>query len=137
MIQISYLEFFFWKHYFRDTAFLYLSRCSSGHHQSFFLISDVLSQSQQRLAKKVTNFLQYSFAQKTSLISQTSTHLTLKIICSCNTGNNLSDFTDFPADMFLFGVRKDICTAPFLDAEELHSWSTLKANVCIFLYISL
>ena len=33
--------------------------------------------------------------------------------------------------------QKNICTAPFLDAQELHSWSTLKANVCIFLYISL
>ena len=39
--------------------------------------------------------------------------------------------------MFLFGVRKNICTAPFVAAQELHSWSTLKANVCIFLYISL
>ena len=137
--KLSYLEFFFWKYYFGDTAFLYLSRCSSGHHQSFFLISDVLSQNQQKqkLAKQVTIFLQYSFAQKTSLILRTSTHLTLKIICSCNTAKNLSDFTNFPADMFLCSVRKDICTAPFLDAQELHSWSTLKANVCIFLYISL
>ena len=39
--------------------------------------------------------------------------------------------------MFLFGVRKNICVAPFLDAQELHSWSALKANVCIFLYIFL
>ena len=49
----------------------------------------------------------------------------------------LSLFTNFPANMFLFGVRKNICTAPFPDAQELLSWSTLKANVCIFLYISL
>ena len=40
-------------------------------------------------------------------------------------------------NLLLFGVRKNICTAPFLDTQELHSWSTLKANVCIFLYISL
>ena len=39
--------------------------------------------------------------------------------------------------MFLFGVRKNICAAPFIDAQELPSSSTLKANVCIFLYISL
>ena len=39
--------------------------------------------------------------------------------------------------MFLCGVRKNICTALFLDTQELDSWSTLKANVCIFLYISL
>ena len=27
----------------------------------------------------------------------------------------------FPPGMFLFGVRKNIRTAPFLDAQELHS----------------
>ena len=54
-----------------------------------------------------------------------------------NTAKKLSQFTNFPANMFLFGVRKIICTAPFPDAQELLSLSTLKANVCIFLYISL
>ena len=45
-------------------------------------------------------------------------------------------FKNFPADMFLFGVSKNICTALFLDAQELHSWSTLKENVSIFQCIS-
>ena len=27
----------------------------------------------------------------------------------------------FPASMFLVGFRKNICTAPLLDAQELHS----------------
>ena len=31
---------------------------------------------------------------------------------------------------------QEICTAPFLDAQELYSRSTLKANVHILLYIS-
>ena len=39
--------------------------------------------------------------------------------------------------MFLFGARKNISTAPFLDAKELQYWSSLKENVSIFLYISL
>ena len=39
--------------------------------------------------------------------------------------------------MFLCGVRKNICTTTFLDTQELHSWSSLKTNVCIFPYISL
>ena len=60
--------------------------------------------------------------------------LKLKIICSQNTAKKLSQFTNFPANMFPFGVRKNICTAPFPDAQELLSWSTLKANHCIFLY---
>ena len=81
--------------------------------------------------------LQYSFAQKTSLILRISTLLKLKITCSQNTAKKFSQFTNFPANMFLFGVRKIICTAPFPDAQELLSLSTLKANVCIFLYISL
>ena len=54
-----------------------------------------------------------------------------------NTAKNLSDFTSFLANLFLCGVRKNICTASFFDYQELHSWSTLKGNVCIFLYISL
>ena len=62
--------------------------------------------------------------------------MTLKIICSCNAAKSLSNFKHFPPDIFLFGVRKNICTVQFLDAQELHSWNTLKANVCIFLYIS-
>ena len=61
--------------------------------------------------------------KKTSLILRTSAHLTL--------------ITNFTANMFLFGVRKDICTAAFLGVQWLHFWTTLKANVCIFLYISL
>ena len=61
----------------------------------------------------------------------------MKVICSRYRAKNLSDFTNFPANMFLFGARKNICTAPFLDVQELHSWSTLKANFCIFVYISL
>ena len=64
------------------------------------------------------------------------TYLTLKIICSRNTAKNLSDFINVPASMFLCSVRKNVCTTPFLDAQQLHFWSTLKANVRIFLYIS-
>ena len=40
-----------------------------------------------------------------------------------------------PTNMFLFGVMKNICITLFLDAQELHCWSILKANICIFVYI--
>ena len=59
--------------------------------------------------------------KKTSLILQISTLLKLKTICSQNTAKKVSQFTNFPANMFLFGVRKNICTAPFPDAQELLS----------------
>ena len=68
--------------------------------------------------------------------SKNLTHFTN--LNSFENGNNmLSQFTNFPANMFLFDVRKIICIAPFPDAQELLSWSTLKANICIFLHISL
>ena len=81
--------------------------------------------------------LRYSFTQKISLILRIATLLKLKITCSQNTAKNPSQFTNFPASMFLFGVWKSICTAPFPDSKELLYCSTLKANVFIFLYISL
>ena len=113
---------------------------SSGHYQSFFFnfrFSSRKSQSKQKLVKK-SLVLQYSFAQKASLILWTSTHLTLKLTCSRKRAKRLSHFTNFPENMFLFSVEKNICTKPFLDGQELHwsTWGTLKANVYIFQYIS-
>ena len=55
--KISYLEFFFWKHYFRHT-FSYSSTRSSEHHQSCFLIFRFCSrksQCQQKLTKKINH----------------------------------------------------------------------------------
>ena len=66
--------------------------------------------------RKRSLILQYIFAQKTSLILRISTLLKLKIICSQSTAKKLSQFTNFPANMFLFGARKNICAAPFPDA---------------------
>ena len=50
LFKNSYLEFFFWKYYFGHTAFLYLSKRSSGLHHSR------KPQNQQKLAKKITHF---------------------------------------------------------------------------------
>ena len=74
---------------------------------------------------------------KRPLILRISTLLKLKLKCSQNTAKKPSQFKNFPADMFLFGVRKNICIASFPDAQGLLSWNTLKANICMFLYISL
>ena len=87
--------------------------------------------------RKRSLILQYCFAQKTSLILRISTLLKLKIICSQNTAKKLSQFTNFPANMFLFGVRKNICTAPFPEAQELLSSSTLKTNICLYISVYL
>ena len=91
---------------------LYSTR-SSGHHQSFsipeFVAENLKANKNQR---KRSLILQYSFAQKISLILRISILLKLKIICSQNTAKKLYQFTNFPGNMFL-------------------------ANVCIYLYISL
>ena len=110
----------------------------SGHHQNFFtaeFVAENLKANKNRRERSL--ILQYSFTQKTSLILWISTLLKLKTICSHNSAKKLSQFTNFPANIFPFGVRKNIWTAPFPDAQELLSWNTLKPNVCIFLYISL
>ena len=51
-------------------------------------------------------------------ILRASTHFTLKIICSWNDARNLSQFTNFPANMFLFGVRNNIALNLFLTPED-------------------
>ena len=105
----------------------------------FFLILDFLAESlkSNKSQQKRSHILQQSFAQKTSLILPTLTYLTLKIIYTRNTAKNFSDFTNSSANMFLFGVRKNISTALFLDSQKLHSSSTLETNVCIFLNTSI
>ena len=116
LFQMSCLEVFFSKYYFRHIKILYWFKCSSGH-QSFFNIrfSNRKSQSQQKLAKKVTNFTLH-FRSKASLILRTSPHLTLKIRCSLNTAKALFDFEIFQQTCFCFVPEKNICTASFLDA---------------------
>ena len=72
----------------------------------------------QKNQRKRSLFLRHSFPQKTSLIARTSTHLTLKLIYVGNKAKKLSDSANIPAHMFLLGARKNICTAPFLDAQK-------------------
>ena len=97
MIQNVIFGILFVKILFWYTTFLCLSRRSSGHHQSFFLISDFLAESFKANKKyqERSHILQYSFAQKSSLILPTSTHLIFKILCSRNTAKKLSDFINF------------------------------------------
>ena len=113
LFKISTLEFFFWKCYFGHTNFLY-------RFIIFF----------------ISFYYIFSIIFHIALILRNSTLSTLKTIFSRNIAKILFDFTNFPAKMFLFGVRNNICTASFLDAQEPHSWSALKANFCTFLYIS-
>ena len=90
-------------------AFLYLSRHSNWHHQSFFLnirFSSRKSQSQQKLAKKITHFtIQFR--------SKNLTHFTN--LNSVDVENNMLPqhsqkpfwLKNFPANMFLFLTPKN------------------------------
>ena len=89
------------------------------------------SQSQQKLAKKITHFA-IKFPSK-RFILRTSNHSTLRKTYSRNTAKKLTHFTNFPVNMLLIDVRKSNCTASFLEAQELYSRRTWKANACIFL----
>ena len=64
------MKIFFWKYYFKHATFLYLPRLSSGlssgHHQSFFVISYFLAESLKanKNQQKRPHTLQYSFSKK-------------------------------------------------------------------------
>ena len=79
----------------------------------------------RKTSKKDHSFYNRVFAQKTSLIL-------------------LPQHSQRPYTLYKFSSKhvSDWCqkkhwqTPPFLDAQELYSWSTWKVNVCIFQYIS-
>ena len=100
-----------------------------------FRFSSRMSQSQQKLAKNITH----------PTIPFCSKNLTYFTNLNCfNIVKNIfpqhskkpAHFTNFPANIFQQHVsgccQKKTCTAPFLEAKELHSRTTGKA----FLYMS-
>ena len=118
--KILCLEFFFWKIYFEHTMFLYVCpEVSVDTVRVFFYF----------------RFSSRNFQSQQKRILRTSTHLALKLICFCNAAKKLSDFI-FSSN-HVSGVIKNICIAPFLGTQELHSRSCLSENAFIFQYISL
>ena len=73
-----------------------------------FRFSNRKSKIQQKPAKKITHF--------TNLKS-----LNIEKNILPQHGQSLTHFTNFPANLFLVGVRKDMCTTLFPDAQVLHS----------------
>ena len=102
--------FFFLKILLRTCrVFIFVQTFQLASPQFFlnFRFSSRESQSQQKLAKKITHFT----IQFPSTILWTSIHLKLKMIPSHNTVKSLSDFTNFPADMFVSCQKKYLhCT---------------------------
>ena len=106
-----------------------------------FRFSNRKSQSQRKLATTITHFtIQFRSKNLTYFTNLNSLDI-----------ENNTFFINLPENMFLPGVRNNICTAPFLDVEDAVSGCQetvqcntfsetetrfLEANVCIFLYIS-
>ena len=91
------------------------------------------TQSQQKLLIKITYFaIQVYSKHLTHFTNLNSLHIDNNMLPKhCQKSFFLYKLT---GNMFLFGVRKNICTASFLGTQELHSWrSALKANAYIFL----
>ena len=107
---MSYLEFIFLKVLFpayNIFIFAQMFQWTSSEFLFKFRFSSRKSQSQQNLAKKITHFT-IQFQSK-----------------------NLSFFTNLDS----LDIKNNMLSQ-FLDAQERNFWSTLKASVCIFLYIS-
>ena len=130
----SFFEILFWVHNF----FIFV--CTFQWTRSeFFLISDFLAESLKanKNQRKISLILQYSFSQKTSFIwwTSTSSSMAMKIICSHNIAETTFQQTCFclvSGKKIAEIVKYHILTRKNCD----NSWNTLKANVCIFLYIS-
>ena len=125
MIQNLIFGILFQKIQFRVYSIFILVHTFQWNTSKFFVNFQISEKyPSQKNQQKRSVILQYSFPQKTLLITRTSTQLTLKLKCSGNTAK------------LLFGSRKNISTAPFLDAQEPAFSKHLIANVFIFLFIS-
>ena len=136
--KISYLEFFFWKCYFGHKRFYIHPHVPVDIHQIFFdfRFSSRKSQRQQKLAKKIIHF-------RIQFHSKHLTHFTN--LDSLDIENNmLPKHSQKPFSLYKFSSKN---VSIWCQKKHLHctiSWdtrtaflNTLKANVCIFLYISL
>ena len=91
-------NFIFWKYYFGRTTLVHTFQWTS----SAFFIPEFVAENLKayKNQRKISLILQYSFAQKTTLILRISTLLKLKIKCSQNTAIKLSQFTNFQQTCF-------------------------------------
>ena len=118
------------------TTFLCLSRRSSRHHQSFFLISDFLAEVSKptKASKKDHTFYNTVPLKKTSLILRTSNHFTLKTISARSTAKKLSDFKNFQQTCFCLVSEKILALHHFLKPKNC-ILEALWKQMSVYLYI--
>ena len=102
---ISGIQFFIFVHKFQWTS----SEVSFN-----FRFSSRKSQSQQKLAKKITHFtIQSRSNYLTHFMNLNS--LEIEKTCSCNRASNFSYFKNFLSTLFLLVLEITICTPSFLE----------------------
>ena len=99
-----------------------------------FRFSSRNSQSQQKLVKKINHFTIHFHSISLTYFTNLNSLNILKNIFPQHS-EKTTHFTNFLAQMFLVGARKNIWTAPFLDAQRFHFRGTGKTYVSIFLYV--
>ena len=84
----------------------------------YFRFSSRKSQNQQKLAKKIAHFaIRFRSKHLTYFMNLNSLDIENKILPK-HTAINLSHFTNFPANIFLFGVRKKFALHHFLTPKN-------------------
>ena len=87
--------------------FIYMCQWTSSKLFFDFRFSRTKSQSQQKLSTKITYFtIHFRSKHLTHFMNLISLDIENNMLR--NTDKNFSQFTNFPANMFLFGVRKNL-----------------------------
>ena len=123
---------------FRAYHFFIFAQMQQRTSSEFFLnfrFSSTKSQSQGNLGKKIAHFT-IQFRQRNITHFTNRDSLDTEKICCRSTAKHLFDFKDFPAGMFLLSVRENICTAPFLDTQELQFLKHFESK-CLYISVYL
>ena len=110
---------------------------------AYLLISGFLAESlkanKTKLAKKITHFtIKFHSKNHIHLIHHSTNLVSFNIVKNILPQHSQKTYLlyKFSRTHVSGWFQKNICTAPFLKTQELHSPSTWKANFCIFSYIS-
>ena len=122
-----------------ESIFLYSSTRSSGHYQSFFIISDFLAESlkaRKKLPKKITHFaMQFRSKSLTHFMNLNSLDIENNMLPQRNQKPFWLYYKFFSKHVSVWCQKKHLHSTVYW-RPKLHSWSVLKANVPIFLYKS-
>ena len=130
---ILLLEILFRAYHF--FIFAQMEQWTSSEFLFNFRFSSTKCQSQQNLGKKIAHFtIQFRSRNITHFTNRVS--LDIEKICSRNSAKHLFDFKNFTVGMFLLSVRENICTAPFLDAQELQFLRYFESK-CLYISVYL